>query len=199
MGRNFSPARNVLSITFPSVARRSFVRTNAPPLPGFTCWNSMILKTVPSTSMWLPFLNWLVEIVGISPSNHKLSVRPKSVAAMGVVLACTLAAPAAAAPPWTTPVAIPGTNAPPRVEANDLDQAALVPRISAGKFLAAPQLVQWRSANDSRVLVALNGQQTIRVRTSSFNVASSRYATSRILHFDAKVVDRSNLERKQLG
>src|SRR3954462_6950510 len=60
MGRNFSPALNVLSITAPSAARRSFVRTNAPPLPGLTCWNSMILKTVPSTSMWVPFLDWLV-------------------------------------------------------------------------------------------------------------------------------------------
>src|SRR3954470_18023642 len=60
--RNFSPARKVLSMTFPSEARRSFVRTNAPPLPGLTCWNSRTLKTVPSTSMWLPFLNWLVLI-----------------------------------------------------------------------------------------------------------------------------------------
>src|SRR3954451_21251020 len=60
--RNFSPARNVRSITLPSDVRRSFVRTNAPPLPGLTCWNSMILKTVPSTSTWLPFLNWFVEI-----------------------------------------------------------------------------------------------------------------------------------------
>src|SRR5215203_5633077 len=59
-GRNFSPARKVRSITAPSAARRSFVRTNAPPLPGLTCWNSRILKTVPSMSMWLPFLNWLV-------------------------------------------------------------------------------------------------------------------------------------------
>src|SRR3954463_4515512 len=62
MGRNFSPARNVLSITAPSVVRFSLVRTNAPPLPGLTCWNSTILKTVPSTSMWVPFLNWLVLI-----------------------------------------------------------------------------------------------------------------------------------------
>src|ERR687895_2480204 len=61
--RNFSPARNVRSITAPSAARRSFVRTNAPPLPGLTCWNSRILKTVPSTSMWFPFLNWFVEII----------------------------------------------------------------------------------------------------------------------------------------
>ena len=49
--RNFSPARKVLSITLPSAARRNFVRTKAPPLPGLTCWNSRILKTVPSTSM----------------------------------------------------------------------------------------------------------------------------------------------------
>src|SRR3954469_19915955 len=51
-------------MTFPSEARRSFVRTNAPPFPGLTCWNSTILKTVPSTSMWLPFLNWLVLSMG---------------------------------------------------------------------------------------------------------------------------------------
>src|SRR5919106_1386166 len=62
MGRNFSPARKVLSSTAPSLERLSLVRTNAPPLPGFTCWNSTILKTVPSTSMWVPFLNWLVLI-----------------------------------------------------------------------------------------------------------------------------------------
>src|SRR4051812_9323835 len=64
--RNFSPARNVRSMTAPSDARRSFERTNAPPLPGLTCWNSTILKIVPSTSMWLPFLNWLVLIMGVS-------------------------------------------------------------------------------------------------------------------------------------
>src|SRR5829696_9019163 len=65
-GRNFSPARKVLSITLPSVVRLSFVRTNAGPLPGLTCWNSTILKIVPSTSMWVPFLNWLVEITAAS-------------------------------------------------------------------------------------------------------------------------------------
>src|SRR3954462_9881562 len=50
-------------MTLPSDARLSFDRTNAPPLPGLTCWNSRILKTVQSTSMWLPFLNWLVLIM----------------------------------------------------------------------------------------------------------------------------------------
>ena len=61
-GRNFSPARKVRSITLPSETRRSLVRTKAPPLPGLTCWKSTILKIVPSTSMWLPFLNWFVDI-----------------------------------------------------------------------------------------------------------------------------------------
>src|SRR3954453_14307322 len=62
-GRNFSPALKVLSITEPSSIRRSFVRTNAPPLPGLTCWNSMIFQILPSISIWVPFLNWFVEIV----------------------------------------------------------------------------------------------------------------------------------------
>ena len=63
-GRTFSPARKVLSITAPLPMFFSFVRTNAPPFPGFTCWNSRIRKICPSTSMWVPFLNWLVEIMG---------------------------------------------------------------------------------------------------------------------------------------
>src|SRR3954447_18322559 len=87
MGRNFSPARNVRSITAPSLARRSFVRPNAPPLPGLTCWNSMILKTVPSTSMWFPFLNWLVLIMSSAqsravPGGHsRVADRPRQVPA----------------------------------------------------------------------------------------------------------------------
>src|SRR5436305_800684 len=39
---NFSPARNVLSTTAPVSSPLSFVRTNARPLPGLTCWNSTI-------------------------------------------------------------------------------------------------------------------------------------------------------------
>src|SRR5687768_14141819 len=73
IGRNFSPARKVLSITAPSSARLSFVRTNAPPLPGLTCWNSTILKIVPSTSMWVPFLNWLVLITVAQGSEHAVA------------------------------------------------------------------------------------------------------------------------------
>src|SRR3954470_21251700 len=90
--RNFSPARNVRSITLPSAARRSFVRTNAPPLPGLTCWNSTILKIVPSTSMWLPFLNWLVEIMRLESlwrtrSAREQPERRRGAGAVGQVVA----------------------------------------------------------------------------------------------------------------
>src|SRR4051812_36871011 len=58
-----SPARNVLSTTLPVATALSLVRTNAPPLPGLTCWNSTMRQMTPSTSTCMPFLNWLVEIV----------------------------------------------------------------------------------------------------------------------------------------
>ena len=55
--------RNVLSTTAPDSSAFSFVRTNAPPFPGFTCWNSTIRQTSPSSSMCIPFRNWFVETV----------------------------------------------------------------------------------------------------------------------------------------
>src|SRR5918999_5062760 len=58
---NFSPARKVLSTTAPESSCLSFVRTNAPPLPGFTCWNSTMRHTKPSSSMCMPLRNWFVE------------------------------------------------------------------------------------------------------------------------------------------
>ena len=33
---------NVFSVTAPEITLRILVRTNAAPLPGLTCWNSMI-------------------------------------------------------------------------------------------------------------------------------------------------------------
>ena len=70
----FSPARNVLSTTAPDSSAFSLVRTNAPPLPGLTCWNSTMRQTVPSSSMCMPFLNWFVEIMSAAapyPSTVK--------------------------------------------------------------------------------------------------------------------------------
>ena len=56
-----TPALNVFSATAPVLRLRSFVRTNAPPLPGFTCWNSMTWNSVPSSSRVMPFFNSFVE------------------------------------------------------------------------------------------------------------------------------------------
>src|SRR3989338_1416563 len=46
-----------------SLRRRSLVRTNAPPLPGLTCWNSTMIHSWPSITMASPFFNSLVEII----------------------------------------------------------------------------------------------------------------------------------------
>src|SRR3954452_22016859 len=70
-------------MTLPSEARLSFERTHAPPLPGLTCWNSRILKTVPSTSMWLPFLNWFVEIMSADQCRSGLPRAPGSARGVG--------------------------------------------------------------------------------------------------------------------
>src|SRR5215218_8302548 len=84
-GRNFSPARKVRSMTAPSSTRLSFVRTKAPPLPGLTCWKSTSLKTVPSTSTCMPFLNWLVLTTGervVASVNSRLPRQPHTFEAL---------------------------------------------------------------------------------------------------------------------
>src|ERR671929_2280571 len=69
MRGNFSPARNVRSTTEPESSDFTFVRTNAPPLPGFTCWNSTMRQTPPSSSMCMPFRNSFVETVSATAQN----------------------------------------------------------------------------------------------------------------------------------
>src|SRR2546429_2503802 len=63
---NFSPARKVLSTTAPPFNAFNFVRTNAPPLPGLTCWNSTIRQVWPSSSMCMPLRNSFVETGAIA-------------------------------------------------------------------------------------------------------------------------------------
>src|SRR4249919_3443944 len=55
-----TPALKVLSTTLPEGTFFSFVRTNAPPLPGFTCWNSTTVHSCPSRLRTRPFLRSLV-------------------------------------------------------------------------------------------------------------------------------------------
>src|SRR5919112_3089854 len=70
---SFSPARKVFSTTAPLSMFLSRVLTNAPPLPGLTCWKYRIVNLLPSTRMAIPFLNWLVDImVGSSRSRPDL-------------------------------------------------------------------------------------------------------------------------------
>src|SRR5580700_8904408 len=56
-----SSARKVFSTTAPVRTFLSFVRTKAPPLPGFTCWNSTTLNRPSGRSRLMPFLRSLVE------------------------------------------------------------------------------------------------------------------------------------------
>ncbi len=80
----FAPALNVMSTTLPVLSSLSFVRTNAPPLPGFTCWNSTMIQRLPSYSMHMPFLNWFVltataNLLRVSGSGGRLlgAARPR--------------------------------------------------------------------------------------------------------------------------
>src|SRR3954464_15253228 len=54
------PALNVRSTTLPVSTFFSVVRTNAPPLPGLTCWNSTTAQSWPSMLRTRPFLRSLV-------------------------------------------------------------------------------------------------------------------------------------------
>jgi hypothetical protein len=56
------------------------VRTKAAPLPGFTCWNSTTVQTLPSFSKVTPLRKSPAVIVGINDpplkSQEKLTSRP---------------------------------------------------------------------------------------------------------------------------
>src|SRR6204780_3300503 len=56
-----SSARKVRSMTAPLRTFLSLVRTKAPPLPGFTCWNSTTLNRPSGRSRLMPFFRSLVE------------------------------------------------------------------------------------------------------------------------------------------
>src|ERR1700679_2249072 len=58
---SFSSARYVRSITAPLRRFLSLVRTNAPPLPGLTCWNSTTLNRPSGRFRLMPFFRSLVE------------------------------------------------------------------------------------------------------------------------------------------
>src|SRR3954471_17404129 len=55
------PALKVLSTTLPESTFFKVVRTNAPPLPGLTCWNSTTDQSSPSRLSTRPFFRSFVE------------------------------------------------------------------------------------------------------------------------------------------
>src|SRR3954447_15943722 len=55
------PALKVLSTTLPESTFFRVVRTNAPPLPGLTCWNSTTAHSSPSRLSTKPFFRSFVE------------------------------------------------------------------------------------------------------------------------------------------
>src|SRR5437764_11190292 len=59
------PALKVRSTTWPVRTFLSFVRTNAPPLPGLTCWNSTTFHRTPSRSSVMPFFKSLVVATAV--------------------------------------------------------------------------------------------------------------------------------------
>src|SRR5216683_4331025 len=64
-----TPALNVRSTTLPLITFFSLVRTNAPPLPGLTCWNSTTFQSWPSMLRVMPFLrSFVVATLVVSPA-----------------------------------------------------------------------------------------------------------------------------------
>src|ERR1700716_2815264 len=61
---SFSPARNVRSTVEPVFTFLRRVRTNAAPLPGLTCKNSMTVQRCPSMMMVTPLRKSLELIIG---------------------------------------------------------------------------------------------------------------------------------------
>src|SRR5271165_862571 len=55
-----TPALKVLSTTLPDITFFSFVRTNAGPLPGLTCWHSTTFHSCPSRFSVMPFFRSFV-------------------------------------------------------------------------------------------------------------------------------------------
>src|SRR5207248_167652 len=77
---SFSSARYVRSMTAPVRKFLSLVRTNAPPLPGFTCWNSTTVMSPSGRFRAMPFLRSFVEMLtrtasGFALSRHRRPVR----------------------------------------------------------------------------------------------------------------------------
>src|SRR6516165_6128727 len=69
-----TPALKVRSTTLPDRMFLSLVRTNAPPLPGLTCWKSTTFQSWPSRFSVMPFLrSFVVATSVVSPGTGEQS------------------------------------------------------------------------------------------------------------------------------
>src|SRR5919198_1860582 len=68
------PALKVLSTTLPESTFFSVVRTNAPPLPGLTCWNSTTLHSPPSRLSTIPFFRSFVVAMRYASLSSRTDV-----------------------------------------------------------------------------------------------------------------------------
>src|SRR3954468_7889970 len=76
------PALKVLSTTLPESTFFRVVRTNAPPLPGLTCWNSTTAHSSPSRLSTKPFFRSFVEAMS---GQHRFLVEDGEPARGGAV------------------------------------------------------------------------------------------------------------------
>src|SRR5215469_6973043 len=72
-----TPALKVRSMTLPDSTFFSLVRTNAPPLPGLTCWKSTTFQSWPSMLRVMPFLRSLVVATGRVSCVRAEPARPR--------------------------------------------------------------------------------------------------------------------------
>src|SRR5579862_6977011 len=71
-----TPALKVRSTTLPDRTFLSLVRTNAPPLPGLTCWKSTTFQSWPSRFSVMPFFrSFVVATFKVSPGYRGAELR----------------------------------------------------------------------------------------------------------------------------
>src|SRR5580704_3907205 len=73
-----TPALKVRSTTLPDMTFLSLVRTNAPPLPGLTCWNSTTFHSWPSMFSVMPFFRSFVVATSFCLPQANRHRRPGS-------------------------------------------------------------------------------------------------------------------------
>ena len=72
-----TPALKVRSTTLPDITFFSLVRTNAPPLPGLTCWKSTTFHSWPSMLRVMPFLRSFVVATSVCLLHASATAAPR--------------------------------------------------------------------------------------------------------------------------